>query len=242
MCDNSLNPCSNSWWHWCTRLVLGDMDRRAYPTDLTGPQWGLLAPLLPPDSAKGHPRTVDILRGGIPWRLMPHDLFTVGGISGNGGNGTWERVEEALRPMVRESEGREATPSAAIIDSQLSGPRKRGTSGLRRRQESLWTQAPHRSGHHRAALGCGHSRRQHPGPGWSQAGTALLGGFPGCRSSGPMGPTPADWWGGLGPQEDGCWRGAPRPGQPPLRRTAEEMGGRTDAGLADPVSPAQQRL
>ena len=33
-------------------------------------------------------------------------------------NGTWQRVEEALRPMVREQEGRNATPGGAIIDSQ----------------------------------------------------------------------------------------------------------------------------
>ena len=60
------------------------MDRRAYPTDLTDGQWRLLEPLLPPDSLRGHPRTVNlrevidgilyVLRGGIPWRMMPHDL------------------------------------------------------------------------------------------------------------------------------------------------------------------------
>ena len=63
---------------------LGSMERKAYPTDLTDLQWGLLEPLLPPDSAKGHPRTVDlrevingilyVLRGAIPWRMMPHGL------------------------------------------------------------------------------------------------------------------------------------------------------------------------
>ena len=119
------------------------MDRRAYPTDLTGPQWGLLAPLLPPDSAKGHPRTVDlrevvngilyVLRGGIPWRLMPHDLPPWGTVWWYfrkwRANGTWERVEEALRPMVRESEGREATPSAAIIDSQSVRTTEKGDLG-----------------------------------------------------------------------------------------------------------------
>jgi putative transposase len=60
------------------------MSRRTYPTDLSGAQWGLLEPLLPPDSRRGHPRTSDlrevvngilyVLRGGIPWRMMPHDL------------------------------------------------------------------------------------------------------------------------------------------------------------------------
>ena len=32
--------------------------------------------------------------------------------------GIWEQVHEALRPQVRRGEGREWTPSAAIIDSQ----------------------------------------------------------------------------------------------------------------------------
>ena len=108
------------------------MDRKAYPTDLTDLQWSLLEPLLPSDSVKGHPRTVDlrevvngilyVLRGGIPWRLMPHDLPPWGTVWWYFRkwrlNGTWERVEEALRPIVREQEGRDATPSGAIIDSQ----------------------------------------------------------------------------------------------------------------------------
>ena len=63
-----------------------------------------------------------LLRSGCPWRMVPHDLppwqtlykyfrsWTM--------NGTWERVNETLRPCVREAEGRDPTPSAAIIDSQ----------------------------------------------------------------------------------------------------------------------------
>ena len=108
------------------------MDRKTYPSDLSGLLWRLLEPLLPPDSPRGHPRTVDlrevingilyVLRGGIPWRLMSHDLPPWGTVWWYfrkwRADGTWERVEEALRPMVREREGREATPSAAIIDSQ----------------------------------------------------------------------------------------------------------------------------
>ena len=60
------------------------MSRKLYPSDLTAAQWEELAPLLPPDTKRGPPRTTDlrevvngilyVLRGGIPWRLMPHDL------------------------------------------------------------------------------------------------------------------------------------------------------------------------
>ena len=60
------------------------MDRKPYPSDLADAQWEELVRLLPPANPRGHPRTVDlrevmngilyVLRGGIPWRMMPHDL------------------------------------------------------------------------------------------------------------------------------------------------------------------------
>ena len=101
------------------------MDQRTYPSDLTDAQWGLLEPLLPPESSRGHPRTVNlrevvngilyVLPGGIPWRMMPNDLPPWGTVWWYfrkwRTDGTWERVEEALRPTVREREGRDATPS-----------------------------------------------------------------------------------------------------------------------------------
>ena len=60
------------------------MNRKPYPSDLTDAQWKELEPLLPPDTTRGHPRTTDlrevvngilyVLRGGIAWRMLPHDL------------------------------------------------------------------------------------------------------------------------------------------------------------------------
>ncbi len=108
------------------------MPRRAYPTDLTDAQWAILEPLVPPPKPGGrpakHPRReivnaqFYVLRGGIAWRALPHDLppwqtvydyFRRWRI-----DGTWERINAALRERVRVQAGRDPTPSAAILDSQ----------------------------------------------------------------------------------------------------------------------------
>jgi len=63
-----------------------------------------------------------VLRSGCSWRLLPHDLppwQTVYGYFNNWRKmGAWEAIHDALRDAVREAEGRDAAPSAAIIDSQ----------------------------------------------------------------------------------------------------------------------------
>ncbi len=108
------------------------MSRRAYPTDLTDTQWAILEPHVPPPKPGGrpakHPRReivnamLYVLRGGIAWRVLPHDLppwhtiydyFRRWRI-----DGTWEQINAALRERVRIRVGREPTPRAAILDSQ----------------------------------------------------------------------------------------------------------------------------
>jgi putative transposase len=63
-----------------------------------------------------------VLRSGCTWRLLPHDFppwqtvyhyFRLWRL-----DGTWERVHTRLREQARRRAGREATPSAAILDSQ----------------------------------------------------------------------------------------------------------------------------
>ena len=106
--------------------------RKAYPTDLTDEQWAILEPLIPPSKHGGRPREVDMRevintisylnRTGCQWDMLPHDLLPKSTVYDYfaqwRGDGTWQRMVDALRTQVRVAAGREATPSAASIDSQ----------------------------------------------------------------------------------------------------------------------------
>lgn len=108
------------------------MTRKSYPSDLRDREWQLLEPLLPPPKPGGRPIKYSrrevvnairyVLRTGCAWRMLPHDLppwrITFHYFRTWRRDGTWERVHSALRDQVRVSQGRDASPSAAIIDSQ----------------------------------------------------------------------------------------------------------------------------
>lgn len=108
------------------------MERRHYPSDLMDIQWQVIQPLLPEPYKVGAPQKIDrreiingilfVNRTGCQWRAMPHDLpnwQTVYGVFRLWRmHGVWQKVHDELRAQVRVAEGREETPSAAIIDSQ----------------------------------------------------------------------------------------------------------------------------
>jgi transposase len=114
------------------RDVRSEPSSRRYPSDLTGQEWAILESLLPPAKPGGRPRTVDMRevinailyldRTGCQWRALPHDcppwstVWTYFRTWRN--DGTWQRMHTALREQLRVKQGREPTPSAAIIDSQ----------------------------------------------------------------------------------------------------------------------------
>jgi putative transposase len=63
-----------------------------------------------------------LLRSGCAWRLLPHDFpnwKTVYGVFRSRRNdGTWQQIHDSLRDKLCCREGRNTSPSAAIIDSQ----------------------------------------------------------------------------------------------------------------------------
>ena len=103
-----------------------------YETDLTDAEWALIAPLLPPPPKRGRPpkwtmreifdAIFYVLRGGVAWSLLPNDLppksTVFGWFSRFRDTCVFEKINHALVVMDRERVGREASPSAAIIDSQ----------------------------------------------------------------------------------------------------------------------------
>lgn len=103
-----------------------------YPTDLTDEEWALVAPLLPPARHGGNKRTVDlrevvnglmyVLGTRCQWRAIPKDLPPCSTVYGYFDlwdyDGTLLRIHHTLYVLCREQAGREASPKAAIIDSQ----------------------------------------------------------------------------------------------------------------------------
>jgi putative transposase len=101
---------------------------------LTDDQWRLLQPMIPAARPGGRPRTTDmrrfldslfyVLRTGCQWRhLPPPPAFlpwtTVYGYFRAFLNaGVWEAMRHHLVVMLRESAGRDPSPTAAVIDSQ----------------------------------------------------------------------------------------------------------------------------
>src|SRR6476469_8670055 len=103
-----------------------------YQTDLTDEEWRVIAPHLPKPCASGRPREWPmreiingifyVMRAGCPWRLLPNDLPPWGTIyrwfAVWRGDGRFETINHVLVMADRERVGRDASPSAAIIDSQ----------------------------------------------------------------------------------------------------------------------------
>jgi putative transposase len=105
---------------------------RRYASDLTDTEWALVAPFMPAPARLGRPRSTDlrsivdallyIASTGCQWRQLPKDFPPYSTVQGYfyrwAEDGTLLRINHALVMASREAAGREASPSAGVIDSQ----------------------------------------------------------------------------------------------------------------------------
>jgi len=103
-----------------------------YASDVTDAEFALIAPLLPGCKRGGRPRRTALrevlnailylLRSGCPWRMLPRDFPPRSTVYGYfrrfGQDGVWHQIWLVLTMAAREQAGREAQPSAGIVDSQ----------------------------------------------------------------------------------------------------------------------------
>ena len=114
-----------------------------FPSDLTDAQWARLEPLIPAATPGGRPRKTDmraamnalfyLLRTGCPWRYLPSAPFpprsTVYNIFRKfQREGVWKQIWAELHIALRENGGREASPTAGVIDSQSLKSAEKGAA------------------------------------------------------------------------------------------------------------------
>lgn len=103
-----------------------------YASDTTDQEWAVIAPYMPPASRRGRPRTTELravvnaifylAQSGCQWRLLPKEFPPYSTVQGYfyrwRDDGTWQTINHALVMLTREAQGRQASPSAGVIDSQ----------------------------------------------------------------------------------------------------------------------------
>ncbi len=109
-----------------------DRDGLRYASDLTDAEWRLIEPLLPAAMPRGRPRTTSLRevinailyigRTGCQWRMLPKEFPPRSTVqeyfyAWRGGE-TLRSINHYLLMQARETAGRDASPSAGVIDSQ----------------------------------------------------------------------------------------------------------------------------
>lgn len=124
-----------------------DRSKLRYPSDLTDEEWALIGPIIPHAKRGGNKRTVDeravvngvmyVLSTGCQWASLPKDLPQRSTVNGYfrrwDDDGTLDCIHHTLYVKCRELADREASPTAAIIDSQsVKSAEKGGAKSTRR--------------------------------------------------------------------------------------------------------------
>lgn len=134
-------------------------DRSAlrYPSDLTNEEWALVKPVIPPAKRGGRRRKADeqevlsailyVLSTGCQWRALPKDFLPKSTVWAYldlwSYDGTLERIHHELYVKCREKAQKEASPTAAIIDSQSvkstekGGPRSTHPATMQERRSRV---------------------------------------------------------------------------------------------------------
>ena len=123
-----------------------DRSQLRYPSDLTDDEWAHIAPLIPPAKSGGNKRSVKvrevmnaimyILSTGCQWRAIPKDLPPRSTVHNYfiwwQCDGVLDRIHDALYVECRKKAERDASPTAAIIDSQsVKSAEKGGSASIR---------------------------------------------------------------------------------------------------------------
>ncbi len=117
-----------------TEITRPQYDRSTlrYASDMTDDEWAVIARLLPARKKLGRPRTAVpreivnaifyISRTGCQWRMLPREFPPRSTVQRYfyiwRSDGTLKAINHLLLMTAREAEGRDASPSAGVIDSQ----------------------------------------------------------------------------------------------------------------------------
>lgn len=118
-------------WTEITRIKYR-RDGLRYASDTTDEEWALIEPHMPARFRVGRPRETRmravldaifyIIETGCQWRMLPKDFPPFTTVQGYfyqwRDDGRWELINHHLLMQARELAGREASPSAGVIDSQ----------------------------------------------------------------------------------------------------------------------------
>jgi len=121
-----------------------DRSKLRYPSDLTDAEWALVGPVIPPAKRGGRKREKNerelvngimyVLSTGCQWRYIPKDLPPRSTLHDYldlwNYDGTIEKIHHTLYVKCREQAGREASPTACVIDSQSIKSAEKGGPAL----------------------------------------------------------------------------------------------------------------